>query len=402
MVCLGPSLSLLRRRVAAWPLPPAASARRMFASAVRRPSASASTSTTTSTPSSSPLPSPPSSSSSLTLEALFAVHPARVDNLLNQHGYCGRREARKFLREHTVTAVVVGRAADPLAQEDGGGRHESLTTQGDSDDTNTEATATTPSRRRRPSAAARAPAAVAVPPGDTRPLPPPPPASDRAPLSSLVTTGAVRVDPRTLRVDGEAVPYAGVPLHIALHKPVGSVCTLAEEEGQSVFEFLPPEFLLRSPSLLCVGRLDRMSSGLLLFTQSGPLNERLTSPRRHVAKEYLVALERPLSPDGREARLFASGGVELADGARAAPVELRPHRTDPRVCKVVLTEGRHHQIRRLFAAAGNAVVGIHRVRIGGLALEDLRGGKGEGEGGLKAGEWAFLGRREMELLLGEG
>jgi 16S rRNA pseudouridine516 synthase len=199
---------------------------------------------------------------------------------------------------------------------------------------------------------------------------------------------ADKVDPSALRVDGEALPYAGRPLHIVLNKPPGYVCTHSIDEGLTVFSLLPSEFLLSDPQLATIGRLDRMSSGLLLLTQDGKLNDQLCNPRRGYSKTYMVALLEPLR--GLELDAFASGRIQLVDGALCAPAELIPHPHHANVCTVILSEGRHHQLRRMFAEVGHTVTAIHRIGFGGLSLTSLQ---------VKQGEWRFLTEDELLTLL---
>lgn len=193
-----------------------------------------------------------------------------------------------------------------------------------------------------------------------------------------------KVDPAALRVDGEPVPYAATQLHLVLNKPPGFVCSHAMDEGPTVYSLLPPEFLLRAPALESVGRLDRAASGLLLLTQDGRLNARLASPSSGAKKEYLVALDAPLRPG--VAAAFAAGRIPLLDGSVAQPARLTPHPEHAHVCSVELSEGRHHQLRRLFAECGHAVTGIHRVAFAGLRLADL---------GLAQGAWRLLSEAEI-------
>lgn len=207
-----------------------------------------------------------------------------------------------------------------------------------------------------------------------------------------VLTGSMKVDPTTITIDGQKPEACGIPLHIALHKPAGYVCSHSMEEGKTVYELLPSEWQLRNPVLSTVGRLDKMATGLILLTQNGQLNNRLTSPRKGVPKEYVVSLEMPLSDKLTEVKAFASGKLELVDGSLARPAVLIPHK-DPamrHVAKVVLAEGRHHQLRRMFAAVGHNVVGIHRVAFGGLRLPQL---------GLEEGKWRLLTPAELQVLL---
>ena len=120
-------------------------------------------------------------------------------------------------------------------------------------------------------------------------------------------------------------------------------------------------------------RLDADTTGLLLITDDGPFLHRVISPKSHVAKRYLATLDRPL--EGHEAALFASGELML----ESETTPLRPAVLEPlseRTAYLTITEGRYHQIRRMFAAVGNHVVGLHRDRIGALDLPgDLTEGR---------------------------
>lgn len=210
------------------------------------------------------------------------------------------------------------------------------------------------------------------------------------------------VDPRAVRVDGAPLPLAGVPLHVALHKPPGFVVSAASDEGPSVFDLLPRGFRARSPPLQPAGRLDKAASGLLLLTVSGALNARLTGPAARVAKRYLVALARP--PTDAQLAAVAAGGLELADGARAAPARVARDARFAHVAAVTLTEGRHHHLRRVFAAVGADVTGIHRVGVGGLSLAPPREAPPAPPSTpstlrLAPGEWALLDAPRLEALL---
>lgn len=210
--------------------------------------------------------------------------------------------------------------------------------------------------------------------------------------SERILVGRTKVVPSELRVEGEAIEYAGEMLHLVMHKPPGVVCTHADDEGRSVYDLLPTTFGLRKPLLSTVGRLDKMASGLLILTQNGKLNALLSNPtlsRGVCPKEYIVSLEEELSESGVEAAAFSSGRLQLVDGSVCEPAALVPHASMRNVCKVTLTQGRHHQIRRMFAAVGHAVTGIHRVAFGGLRLPDL---------GLAEGQWRQLTEDELSIL----
>lgn len=169
-----------------------------------------------------------------------------------------------------------------------------------------------------------------------------------------------------VRIDGEPLdPAPG--LLLMLHKPAGVTCS-TKDQGRLVYDLLPPRFRLRDPLLSTVGRLDRETSGLLLFTDDGALLHRIISPKAEMPKVYDATLARPLRGD--EAEVFASGTLMLESETKPLlPAELTVL-DDGRV-RLVLHEGRYHQVRRMFAAVGNHVEALHRPQVGGLTLGDL-------------------------------
>jgi 16S rRNA pseudouridine516 synthase len=187
-----------------------------------------------------------------------------------------------------------------------------------------------------------------------------------------------------VRVDGEPLdPPPG--LLLMLHKPVGVTCS-TKDPGRIVYDLLPRRFRLRDPLLSTVGRLDRDTSGLLLMTDDGALLHRITSPKTGLDKAYVATLAQDLRGD--EAATFAAGTLLLeSEKTPLLPAELDV--LGPRAARLVLHEGRYHQVRRMFAAVGNHVVALHRERIGGLGLGDL-----------PAGEWRVLGDADRAALFG--
>lgn len=169
--------------------------------------------------------------------------------------------------------------------------------------------------------------------------------------------------PERLTISGAPVDPPA-PLTLVMHKPLGVVCS-HKEPGRSVYELLPRRWRARMPGLSTIGRLDVDTSGLLLITDDGPLLHRVISPRSQVAKAYVADLARPLTGD--EAALFAAGELVL----ESEETPLAPARLDilgERRARLTITEGRYHQVRRMFAAVGNHVAALHREAIGGLAL----------------------------------
>lgn len=185
-----------------------------------------------------------------------------------------------------------------------------------------------------------------------------------------------------IRVDGEALdPAPG--LSLLLHKPTGYTCS-TRDVGRLVYDLLPPRFRLRSPLLSNVGRLDRDTSGLLLFTDDGALLHRIVSPRAALPKVYDATLANDLRGD--EAEIFAAGSLML-DGETEPLAAATLQVLGPRHAQLTLIEGRYHQVRRMFAAVGNHVDALHRSRVGGLTLD-----------GVAQGDWRALGADDLAAL----
>jgi len=178
----------------------------------------------------------------------------------------------------------------------------------------------------------------------------------------------------SIRVDDEPLdPPVGLVL--MLNKPFGVTCS-RKDPGRVVYDLLPPRYNVRTPVLSSVGRLDRDTTGLLLFTDDGALLHRIISPKAQVAKVYEATLAQDLRGD--EGALFASGTMLLeTEKEPLAPAMLEV--LGPRHARLTVTEGRYHQVRRMFAAAGNHVETLRRISVGGLTL-----------GELPLGEWRAL------------
>ncbi len=176
-----------------------------------------------------------------------------------------------------------------------------------------------------------------------------------------------KVDAALVQVEGAALDHPD-GLLLMLHKPTGLVCSHDVREGPSVYDLLPARWRRRNPVITSVGRLDKDTSGLLLLTDQSGLVHRLTSPKHKVAKLYRATLDHPPPPSLVE--LFASGTLQLEGEAKpCAPAELRV--TSDRTAELILTEGKYHQVRRMFASQGCTVLTLHRERFGDLALGDL-------------------------------
>jgi 16S rRNA pseudouridine516 synthase len=202
----------------------------------------------------------------------------------------------------------------------------------------------------------------------------------------LVNRGAVRVngvlaeDPDAdveceglvLSIDGIEWPFVE-SLCLALNKPKGFECSHAPTHHQSVFSLLPEQFVQRG--VQCVGRLDADTTGLLLLSDVGSFIQQLTSPKRKVAKTYVVTCAAPVTPE--ELSKLAAG-VTLSDAPE--PVVGQCELVSERVLRLTIHEGKYHQVKRMVAAAGNHVVSLHRQSVGGFELPV----------GLEPGQWVVL------------
>jgi 16S rRNA pseudouridine516 synthase len=179
-----------------------------------------------------------------------------------------------------------------------------------------------------------------------------------------------KADPAEVRVDDEPLDHPD-GLLLLLNKPLGLVCSHDEREGPNIYSLLPDRWRRRNPRVTSIGRLDKDTSGLLLLTDQSPLVHRLTSPKHKVPKVYRATVDRDLSPD--LIPLFASGTLRLEDeDVPCAPAELKL--LSARDAELTLTEGRYHQVRRMFAARGATVLTLHRRAFGSLTLGDLAPG----------------------------
>lgn len=180
-----------------------------------------------------------------------------------------------------------------------------------------------------------------------------------------------KVDPHRVALDGGPLE-APDGLLAVLHKPVGYVCTHGDGEGPTIYELLPPRWLNRNPPVTSVGRLDKETSGLLLITDIGPLVHEHTAPKAAVEKVYEAELDRDLEPSLVD--VFASGAIMLRGESKPClPAKLEI--SGPRTARLTLTEGRYHQVRRMFASQGWHVERLHRTRCGGHGLGDLQPGE---------------------------
>lgn len=197
-----------------------------------------------------------------------------------------------------------------------------------------------------------------------------------------VTVAGVVVRKHDVKANAHEVLVDGAPLEAPdgllamLHKPTGYVCTHADGEGPTIYELLPARWSRRNPPVTSIGRLDKDTSGLILITDRGELVQKWTSPKADIEKVYEAIVDRALSPALIE--IFASGTMMLrGEDKPCLPAKLEI--IDDLHARLTITEGRYHQVRRMFASQGLHVEKLHRARFGEYELGDL-----------KPGDWRFL------------
>ncbi len=187
----------------------------------------------------------------------------------------------------------------------------------------------------------------------------------------VVKDPGFHVDPKKdeVLVDGEPVLYEE-NYYIVLNKPAGYVTSTKDRE-LTVMELLSD--IPRFERLFPVGRLDKDAEGLLLLTTDGELAHRLTHPRWKVPKKYFVVVEGRLTEEAVEP---LRKGIELKDfKARPAKVKILKAGDEESEAEIEITEGKYHQVKRMFAAVGHPVKYLKRVEFGGLKLGELPTGQ---------------------------
>lgn len=216
-------------------------------------------------------------------------------------------------------------------------------------------------------------------------------ASGRVRVNGKVATIGAQVDPATaqIEVDGMLVGVGAARTYVALHKPAGVTSTTHDRHADTtVLDLVPTALTPDGTRLYPVGRLDRDSEGLLLLTNDGTWADHVLHPRFGVQREYAVALEHPLDRD--QVALFRAG-IPLDEGLatlaaplrQATAIETRtladllhpPPHPDLVWYRAVIAQGWKRQLRRMFAAAGNPVLRLVRVRIGTVRLDRLSTGR---------------------------
>jgi 16S rRNA pseudouridine516 synthase len=196
----------------------------------------------------------------------------------------------------------------------------------------------------------------------------------------VITNEAIQVhENNTVTLNGERLK-ARAYRYIMMHKPLGSICSNVDEVYPSVFNYIDIDNVAE---LHIAGRLDTDTTGMILITDDGRWSFNIISPNKQCKKVYRVGLRDVIDADVAVAVKFKNGVQLQGENKLTLPAELNI--ISPQEVLLTITEGRHHQVKRMFAAVGNRVVSLHREKIGELSLD------------LKVGQWRHLTADEIEL-----
>lgn len=198
----------------------------------------------------------------------------------------------------------------------------------------------------------------------------------RAEAKELIRKGKLKVNGKVVRspeekispsadaveIDGKNILYRKY-MYIMLNKPAGVVCATRDELSETVLKLIPSE--LRRKGLFPAGRLDKDTEGFVFITDDGALAHKMLSPKSHVEKEYIVTLEKPAE---RQYEAKITAGLPIDGGEVCMPAQII-FTDNEYIIKLILHEGKYHQVKRMMEALGNRVTGLKRTRIGGIELD---------------------------------
>lgn len=187
-----------------------------------------------------------------------------------------------------------------------------------------------------------------------------------------------------IKINGKSLSQTEF-IYIMLNKPKGVVSASEDKRDKTVVDILPDK--LKRKNLFPAGRLDKDTTGFSLITDDGDFAHRILSPARHVDKTYIAEISEKI--DFEKARKAFADGIVLGDGTvlLSAQLELLEN-GDKQVFKIIIKEGKYHQIKRMFASLGTSVVELERIAIGGLSLDPT----------LKKGEARLITESELQLI----
>ncbi|QTL41265.1 16S rRNA pseudouridine(516) synthase RsuA [Xenorhabdus budapestensis] len=198
----------------------------------------------------------------------------------------------------------------------------------------------------------------------------------------IIKIGAYKLKPeQVIAYEGTILEQLDGPRYFMLNKPQGYVCSTDDPSNPTILYFIDEPV---AHKLHSAGRLDIDTTGLVLLTDDGQWSHRITSPKHHCEKTYLVTLEHPISEDTEEKFLV---GVQL-NGEKTLTKPAKLEIIEHQLVRLTISEGRYHQVKRMFAAVGNHVIELHRERIGEIYLDPK----------LEPGEYRALTKNEIKSI----
>lgn len=197
----------------------------------------------------------------------------------------------------------------------------------------------------------------------------------RSEIRKMIFKGQVLVDGKTVCqpdfkidetdeviLDGEPIVFEKY-VYLVMNKPKGILSATNDKNCKTVVDLLPEEFSKRN--IFPAGRLDKDSTGMILLTDDGEFAHKITSPKHHIEKSYIVTLDAPVT---KEVIDGFKNGVTLADGEKC--ISATCEKIGEVEARVVLTEGKYHQIKRMFGVFGLGVNELHRERMGKFSMPE--------------------------------
>ncbi|NUF48371.1 16S rRNA pseudouridine(516) synthase RsuA [Gilliamella sp. ESL0250] len=179
----------------------------------------------------------------------------------------------------------------------------------------------------------------------------------------IIKSGAYQLSPKQIvHYDGYQIEQVTSQRYFMLNKPQGYVCSTDDPDHPTILYFIDEPM---PEKLHAAGRLDLDTTGLVLLTDDGKWSHRITSPKHHCEKVYAVTVEQPL--DIELIDIFNNGIQLKSEKSLTKPAKL--HIIDDFHAELTISEGRYHQVKRMFAAVNNHVVALHRIQIGKVILD---------------------------------
>lgn len=183
---------------------------------------------------------------------------------------------------------------------------------------------------------------------------------------ALVTKPDQKIDPDKdkIAVKGEKIEYSQY-VYLVMNKPSGYVSATSDRDEPTVIDLVPKE--LRRKGIFPAGRLDKDTTGLLIITDDGEFAHRMLSPKKHISKKYVAEVDGEVTQD--MVRNFKQG-ITFKDGTTCLPATLIPDENNPQKAQVIISEGKFHQVKKMFITQGLRVKKLKRVSIGGFVLPE--------------------------------